>query len=150
MGCSSISTLEPVITRVPSLTEIAGDRIVLFADPTLPDKPEAYLGLDTGEQSVTEGDIRFVISVGSMAFYILEPVNGGKANYVGTTEPGIEGCQQTADSLSKCNIPQIVAGTYICVVTNRERLAQLRIDEVNPQGRNSLRVSFITWDTEIN
>jgi len=147
----------PVLTSPPvegeseplTLYSVEIDRgsITLLADPALLENPEAYLDLDTGEQRIAEGDIRFTVSGGSMSFYTLEPVNGGRANFVGEEEPGVAGCQQVADSLSEGNIPEIAVGHYLCAETNQGRLAQLRIDKVNPQGKNSLQVSFITWET---
>ncbi len=146
-----LPTLTPIEAQQEPLPlyfmEIVSGSITLFADAALLEKPEAYLDLDTGEQRITEGDIRFVVSGGSMIFYTLEPVNGGRAAAMGAEAPGLDGCQQAAASLSKGNIPEIVAGHYVCAITNQGRLAQLRIDEVNPQGKNSLQVSFITWET---
>lgn len=172
MGCSLTNTPESTTPtsasiQVPSATpepvpptstpvqptpsentiEVIRGSITLFADPTMLEKSAAYLDLDTGEQHIAEGDIRFTVSGGSMSFYTLEPVNGGRANFVGEEEPGHAGCQQVADSLSKGNIPEIAVGHYLCAETNQGRLAQLRIDKVNPQGKNSLQVSFITWET---
>ncbi len=126
--------------------EVVSGSVTLLADAALLEKPEAYLDLDTGEQRIAEGDIRFVVSGGSMIFYTLEPVNGGRAASMGPEAPGLDGCQEAVASLSEGNIPEIVAGYYVCAITNQGRLAQLWIDEVNPQGKNSLQISFITWE----
>ena len=70
--------------------------------------------------------------------------------FLGTGEPGYAACKQAGSSLSAGNIPEITAGNYICVRTNKNRYSQVRIDEVESiaAGTGSIRLSFITWEEQ--
>lgn len=143
-----LPTLAPTGTAEPSVNIYQNGSAKLYATFDSAINSTSFLDLDSGTVSDSDAsDIQFVISRGGggMYFYYLVPSNGAKVGLMGRTEPSSNMCQQSASSFASTSIDVVVSGTYICVVTNQERLARVLIEDTNlPDG--SIRLSFITWE----
>lgn len=73
-----------------------------------------------------DADIRFATE----STRSLTPANGSRITRVGTQAPGFGGCHGTRLSESPINVSTLREGDYLCVETNRRRLAEVRIVRV--------------------
>jgi hypothetical protein len=61
--------------------------------------------------------------------------------------PNYENCKNEIKNNNRAeNIMLNVDSSEACIITNGDRLAFMKVDEVNPYGNGSLSVFFITWD----
>ena len=143
-------TTSPSPTRLP-VVHLTGSVVLtatINAFERELEQPSAYLDLDTGRVSNTiASDVQFVLSAGSDLAYLLAPRNGARAVEAGINEPGFEGCTAMVGPLA-IDASWATPEHYICVITNRDHIAQIKIDSLKVVSYYDLviQVSFITWE----
>ncbi len=103
-----------------------------------------------GGDSTTIGDmilsVRLAGSEVRHFVYELNEINGALSNMSEQDAPTIDYCRQlmSADIRFQytSDIPDSVAG---CVLTSEKRLAMFRVERIDPDGADSIEVSFVTW-----
>lgn len=101
----------------------------------------SFLDVDTG---IAPGDSWRDFSAPDvllMAGNWIQPINGASLAAVGLSEPGLAGCQQQTSYLRE-PISARAVGTYFCVLTNQERLAQVKIEAVEER---TIYLTTTTW-----
>jgi len=69
--------------------------------------------------------------------------SGAKMAVVGTESVGLDGCSEIALSTLEIETDDLPPGTYICILTNQGRYAEL---QVHGFDRGKLRTSYTTWE----
>jgi hypothetical protein len=118
----------------------------LLVFETYPEAPESYLDLDLSMYTEGMSDLKFAFVKGTPPAYQLLPVNGTKIIPVDYSHASFETCMNTSYSSSlKSILIETEQGSYFCAVTSDRRFSLFHIDEVNPLGSGSLRISFVTY-----
>jgi hypothetical protein len=105
----------------------------------------AFLDVDmgmTGQEGRLPAKAPDVLLLDVEGSYWLQPVNGAGVAAVGLVEPGYAGCWQVANDFLREPISARTVGSYFCVLTNLDRLAQVKIDGMDGER---VRVTVTTW-----
>lgn len=156
LACSGLAvpTQTPVPTDTPTATPLPTPTPVpvVIASGTL-DIPQTYSAdLDTGviprdynNPAYAGVDVWFE-AVSSVEKY-LEPFNGAQWAVAGLNPVGYNECSIALVSTTRININDLPLGTYICVSTNSQNVAVIRIDGVVNANPGTIRIAFMTWTT---
>lgn len=133
-------------TTAESVTYQEGNTTLIY-DKHDTDHAEAYLDLDKGNVfDNADADITLILSGGTSLFNVIQPINGAKAESAGIQALSINDCKPRIKNLSTNNIPEVVPGNHLCILTNQGRFALVSISKVtNPEeGITSVQISFMT------
>lgn len=102
------------------------------------------LNLDTGAVASDDKTDLYLFFFGTGAEVALTLDNGARMVLYGPERPGFSGClasQWRSNAIPTGNLP---VGTYICVLTNEDRIAQAQVTSAASDG-TQLSLDFITW-----
>ena len=146
-------TLTPFVQPTPIITEwqsLISGQATLYTSLIQLDDERGLLDLDAGKiASAYEADFKFVMGRGTMIVFVVSPYNTARLEHAGDDEPGFTGCKDMLSKLRTTNDPRVYSGSYFCVLTNENRLAEVRLDNIDfyNQGYDAaLSITFITWD----
>ena len=89
-----------------------------------------------------EADIWFQAETARRRY--ITPRNGAKIGIAGTRSVGRDGCAALSLSTSRIPLRMLPEGTYVCVLTNRGRYSQFRVNALT--GRPGvLKIGYTTW-----
>ncbi len=123
----------------------------IFISVKSPDALDSFMDLDTGvccAQSIS--DLKFSITMSEGLF--IEFVNGALYQTIEAEEASLMECSQRVDLFSgQIIFPADEVDTYVCVLTNEQRISLLHIDSVrlDPMNDATVRISFVTWDKKL-
>ncbi len=162
----ALATTDPIPTLIPTETPLPllptrtpdpseavhqAGTIRLHANFQSLNEEDSLLNLDwPAIQDTTQSDIQFIISRGGGGryFYYFMMIHGAKGRGAGFVEPGIEGCTAIQEDLAPVIIDDISVGNFICVLTNQNRMAQVRIEDINLDQviEGWIEISYQTWE----
>ncbi len=137
----------------PDVSIRGNGTITLVADPTNSDQDISFFDLDNNEQAISDNtDIEFLASGGSTLFYVIKPINNAVSYYSEDAPVEFDACLDNIELYTTGNIPEIIPGNYICVLTNEKRLAVLHITNVaiDINGKATLQLEYLIWDEVVN
>jgi hypothetical protein len=134
--------LRPTGTANPAAPVYLAGTVRLVASSDESDTLDGSLDLDTGAIVNTRaGDIQFKHH---RRFIYLLTTDGVRVGYYGEAEPDLDVCKQATGARSTpASIPSVGRGTYLCLVTNSNRVARLRIE--TEVGDGGIGISFLVW-----
>ena len=119
------------------------------------DRAYSYLDLETGTVGdVENGDLKFMLSAGSMVFGFFVPVNDGVSADMGSVEPSPADCWALLGNLSESETSlhqtgiDLIPATYLCLLTNEGHMSiikTLSIEDTDEENVMQVTVSFTTW-----
>ena len=107
-----------------------------------------FADLDSGAtpefDTQNTADLWFYYVVAFDALF-LQPQNGATQVEVGAAAPGRAGCAAATLSTSRIAVANLTAGTYLCVRTSENRLAQVRITSLPGPDPATLPIQFVVY-----
>jgi hypothetical protein len=123
--------------------------VVLLCVAIEKDDDDAYLDLDQGiTRDRSKADVLIRANGGSAIFPTLLPTNGAIAAPIqnkGASGVDKSSCEHEKSRLSKGNIPEITAGSFICVLTSEGHVSLLHIQRSMLKENFQLEFAFTTW-----
>jgi hypothetical protein len=127
------ATPEPTATATPVI-QIAGTASLTINN---------QIDLDNGQIGSEEGDLAFLNQEGS-TFHVLAPQADAQFGIFGSTEPGLENCQNASKSTAPIVLESLTAGIYLCYQTDQGRFGQFQYDEYI-SDTVTINITYNTW-----
>jgi hypothetical protein len=108
--------------------------------------------LDTGQIGThgdLQSDVEYYFSYASLDnvvdYFLLDTSGAILYENTDNSQPTYSDCQQIVTHSKRGYLMDVYKGSDACFVTNEGRLAYIRIERINPYGKESIEISFITW-----
>lgn len=101
--------------------------------------------LDTGRLTKNQREADLWFEANSAARRYLTPRNGATIAVMGARAPGYEGCARAKLSSRKVNLRKLRRGVYLCMRTNRGRVAYLKVIRGVKPSPKPISLGFATF-----
>jgi hypothetical protein len=104
---------------------------------------------DLGDVESVASDIILVVSganIDNRSFYYIRETDNSYVAVSESTLPTKDYCKNQVTSINRLTLVLGSVGTTGCVLTNVGRLAYFQVEQLNPFGLESIKVSFSTWE----
>ena len=121
-------TLSP--TSTPDYSRTIDNTVTLRYDIGVEENSKSFLDLDTMETGDTpQSDLHFAVTRGSMEWVLLGAINGAQKKERGYIKITLEDCFKEPD-LDTPAEPDAFIGNHLCIVSNKNRLFLIFIEDI--------------------
>ena len=85
-------------------------------------------------------------SIDNRSFYLIQEINGAFVEVSEMKLPTQEYCRQRTTADVRLHLILGSVGAVGCVLTNDGRIAFFQVEQLDPFGQESVKISFVTWN----
>lgn len=106
-----------------------------------------------GDENIFTSDIELQFSnsnISGKTDYYIEEINNARIDQTEIVSPSLSACKTVLSSKNDSwFFVEGEVGDSGCVITNEGRIAFIRVESIDPYGRSSIELSFITWNERV-